>query len=135
LHIVILVDGAILKISLPFTPLTNEYLRRFFSSFIGGAKGGTPLATLLSRTAGCAQFVYEKVIRFNCDDTLIDYTLCFEMQMHSLPMPGSEVISTLITAATEVAYLQAYLIYLEKALCKSPSAVRAYSMVIIVGYN
>lgn len=55
--------------------LEEAGLNDFFSSYIGGAKGGTPLATLLSRTAGCAQFVYEKVIRFNCDDTLIAYTL------------------------------------------------------------
>ena len=55
--------------------LEEAGLKDFFSSFIGGAKGGTPLATLLSRTAGCAQFVYEKVIRFNCNDTLITYTL------------------------------------------------------------
>jgi|LauGreSBDMM110SN_4_FD.fasta_scaffold15860_2 hypothetical protein len=44
-------------------------------------------------------------------------------------MPGSEIVATLTAAWRDVSMFQAFFVYLENALDREPSAIRAISQV------
>jgi hypothetical protein len=49
-------------------------------------------------------------------------------------MPGAEVVEVLVAAAQDISLIQAYFVYLEKALKRAPNSMRHFSQVYYTIY-